>query len=37
VAEDKSNTGIVVDKGVPAISVIPVKKEAAPDSTILVD
>lgn len=42
-AEDKSDTGIVdsdtksVDEGVPAISVIPIKKEAAPDSTISVD
>ncbi len=37
VAEDKSNTGMVVDEGVPAISVIPVEKEAVLDSTILVD
>jgi hypothetical protein len=26
-----------VNKGVPAISVIPIKKKAAPDSIILVD
>ncbi len=36
-AEDKSDTGIVVDEGVPAISVIPVEKEATLDSTMLVD
>ena len=42
-AEDESDTGLVdgdaesVDEGVPAISVIPVEKEAEPDSTISVD
>jgi len=43
VAEDENDTGMAdgdaesVDEDVPAISVIPVEKEAAPDSTISVD